>query len=93
MGVPMPQFMVPFWGIVAALGGLSILLGYKAKVGAWLLVVFLFPTTFFMHPFWNSDTTLTTIMQGFCFWKNISLLGVSLMLAYTGSGPCSIEKS
>ncbi|WP_215217007.1 MULTISPECIES: hypothetical protein [Candidatus Rhabdochlamydia] len=35
--------LVPFSGLLALVGGLSILLGYKARYGAWLLVIFLVP--------------------------------------------------
>ncbi len=37
---------------MAILGGLSILLGFPEKLGAWLLVHFLVPVTFTMHNFW-----------------------------------------
>lgn len=92
MGVPMPGFLVPLWGFVALLGGLSILLGFKPKIGAWLLVAFLFPTTLYMHPFWSSQSSFETMMQGYCFWKNISMMGAALMLTYTGSGHFSVQK-
>lgn len=90
MGVPMASFFVPVWGILAILGGLSLLLGYKARVGAWLLVIFLLPTTFFMHPFWT-QAGFASMMHGLCFWKNISLLGAALMVTHTGAGPCSLD--
>src|ERR1700677_5084471 len=51
-GIPMAGFLVPASGILALLGGLSILIGYKAKLGAWLLVVFLIPVTLAMHNIW-----------------------------------------
>jgi putative oxidoreductase len=92
MGVPMPMILVPLAGVIALLGGLSVLLGYKAKVGAWLLVIFLLPTTFFMHPFWQSANDFSAMMQHYCFWKNLSLLGTALMLSYFGSGPLSLDK-
>jgi putative oxidoreductase len=43
-GVPMPGLLVPASGILALAGGLSIVLGYRAKIGAWLLVLFLVPS-------------------------------------------------
>src|SRR5690349_20869553 len=52
VGVPMAEFLVPASGLMAALGGLSILLGYRARLGAWLLVLFLIPVTLTMHNFW-----------------------------------------
>ncbi len=38
-GVPFASLAVPLSGILAVLGGLSVMLGYKVKLGAWLLVL------------------------------------------------------
>lgn len=92
MGVPMASFLVPIAGIIAFLGGISILLGYKAKIGAWLLVIFLLPTAFAMHKFWQSGDAFSLMMQQYCFFKNVSMLGAALMIAYFGSGPLSLDK-
>jgi uncharacterized membrane protein YphA (DoxX/SURF4 family) len=51
-GVPLASLLVPLSGILALAGGLSILLGYHARLGAWLIVLFLVPVTVMMHPFW-----------------------------------------
>lgn len=91
-GIPLPQVMVPIAGIIALLGGLSILFGYKAKAGAWLLVIFLIPTAFAMHQFWQQEDPFAIMMQHYCFWKNVSMLGAALMIAYFGSGPMSLDK-
>src|ERR1700692_1411460 len=40
-GVPLASIAVPFSGLLALAGGLSILLGYRARIGAWLIVLFL----------------------------------------------------
>src|SRR5260370_17439090 len=50
-GVPAAALLVPLSGLIALVGGLSIALGYKAKLGALLLVVFLIPVTFTIHRF------------------------------------------
>lgn len=92
MSVPFPYVSVPIIGVVALLGGLSILLGYKAKVGAWLLVAFLLLVTFFVHRFWEPNYFTEKMLHEFCFWKNIALLGAALMFAYGGSGPLGIDK-
>ena len=52
-GVPLASIAVPLSGIIALLGGLSIALGYRAKLGAWLIVLFLVPVTLTMHRFWG----------------------------------------
>lgn len=50
-GVPTASVAVPLSGIIALLGGLNILSGYKAKYGAWLIVLFVVPVTVMMHNF------------------------------------------
>ena len=92
MGVPMASVLVPLSGVLALLGGLSILLGYKARIGAWLLIVFLLPTTLIMHRFWEMQDGLLVLLQTYCFMKNLSLIGACLMIAYFGSGPLSLSK-
>jgi len=74
------------------LGGLSILLGYKVKIGALLLVVFLVPTTFIAHSFWGIEDAMQSQMQMIMFMKNISMTGAALIFYYFGTGPLSIEK-
>ncbi len=65
-GVPMPGLLVPLAGLIALAGGLSVVLGYRAKVGAWLLVLFLVPVTIMMHNFWAvKDPMMAEMQQGF----------------------------
>ena len=44
-GVPLASVAVPLSGVIAVVGGLSILLGYRARLGAWLIVLFLVGVT------------------------------------------------
>lgn len=92
MGVFLAPFTVPFSGILILASGLSILLGYKARIGAWILVLFLIPTTLIMHQFWNQGSEFAIMMQHLCFWKNLSMLGAALMITYFGSGPMSMKE-
>ncbi len=91
-GVPIPFILVPLSGILAFLGGLSILIGYKARYGAWLLVLFLIPVTLMMHQFWGVSDAATAQIQQIMFMKNLSMLGAALLIAYFGSGPFSVDK-
>ncbi|MET0392975.1 MAG: DoxX family protein [Chitinophagaceae bacterium] len=91
-GVPLASVSVPLSGIVELLGGLSILLGYKAKYGAWLLILFLVPVTFTMHRFWTIADPMMQRMDMVMFMKNISLIGTALLLTYFGAGPVSIDE-
>ena len=90
-GVPFASIVVPISGIIAFLGGLSIILGYKAKIGAWLIVIFLIPVTLFMHNFWAIQDSAEAQMQMTQFMKNISMLGGAFFITYFGSGPLSFD--
>jgi putative oxidoreductase len=90
-GVPMAQVLVPVSGIMAIVGGLSIMFGYKARWGAWLLVAFLVPVTLMMHAFWNLTNPGEQQIQMAMFMKNTSMLGAALLIAWFGAGPVSID--
>jgi putative oxidoreductase len=90
-GVPLPGLLVPLSGIIAGVGGLSILLGYRAKLGAWLIVLFLVPVTLTMHNFWAVADPMMAQMQQAMFMKNLSMLGGALLIAYFGAGPLSLD--
>ncbi len=90
-GIPLANILVPIAGVLAFLGGLSVLLGYKGSLGAWLLVIFLLPTALMMHQFWQMNDPFATMMHHYCFWKNIALMGSALMITYFGTGPYSLD--
>lgn len=90
-GVPLPAVAVPVAGVLALLGGSSVALGLRARVGAWLLFVFLVPVTLYMHAFWAEPDPMTMQMQQAHFMKNVALIGATLLIAYFGSGPFSLD--
>ena len=90
-GVPMAALLVPAAGVLALLGGLSILLGYRAKIGAWLLVLFLVPVTLMMHNFWAAKDAATAQMQMAMFLKNVTMLGGALLISQFGAGALSLD--
>lgn len=92
MGVPLPTVATLVTGIMILLGGLSILLGYKVKIGAILLIVFLVPTSFIAHAFWGIEDAMQAQMQMVMFMKNIAMTGGALIFYYFGTGPLSLEK-
>ena len=90
-GVPLATLAVPAAGILAFLGGVSVLLGYRARFGAFLLLLFLVPVTLVMHKFWGLHDAQMAMMQKVNFMKNTSLAGCALMIMYYGSGPASLD--
>lgn len=91
-GIPFAMIAVPLSGVVLLLGGLSVALGYKAKWGAWLLVLFLVPVTLMAHNFWSIEDATLAQTQQVMFMKNLSMLGAALLISYFGSGPLSLDE-
>jgi len=90
-GVPLPDLLVPVSGVIALVGGLSVLLGFQTRIGAWLLVLFLVPVTAMMHNFWTSSDPLTHQIERAMFLKNVTMLGGALVISYFGAGPLSLD--
>ena len=90
-GVPLASVAVPLSGVVAIAGGLSILLGYRAKLGAWLIVLFLVPVSLMMHKFWAVTDPMMAQIQMILFMKNVSMLGGALLISQCGAGPFSLD--
>jgi len=90
-GVPMASIAVPLSGLMALVGGLLIALGYRAKLGAWLLALFLVGVTPMLHNFWAVSDPMMRQMQMVMFMKNIAMLGGALLITQLGSGPWSLD--
>lgn len=71
--------------VVLVAGSLSVLLGYKARIGAWLLIGFLIPATLVFHSDFSEPMNQVQLM------KNLGLMGGLLMIAIVGSGSLSID--
>ena len=87
LGVPLAWLLVPCSGAMAFTGGLSILLGFHPRLGAWLLVAFLVPVTVMMHPFWRMTDPILAHTHRAMFFKNLSMLGAALLITRIGVGP------
>ncbi len=72
------------------LGGLSLLLGIRARWGAVLLIVFLIPAALIFHDFWNYDGQLRQL-QAANFMKNVTIAGAMLMVLAFGPGGWSLH--
>jgi putative oxidoreductase len=90
-GAPLAHILVPVSGVIALLGGLSILLGYQAKIGAWMIALFLIGITPVMHPFWSVADPMMHQLQMIMFMKNLAMLGGALLITQQGAGPWSLD--
>ncbi len=90
-GVPLAGLLVPLSGAIALAGGLSVALGYHARVGAALLVLFLAPVTIAMHRFWTVGDPMMARIDQAMLLKNLSMLGGALLIYHFGAGPLSLD--
>jgi len=91
LGVPLSGIAVPLSGALSLIGGLSVLVGYQTRLGAWMLVAFLVPVTFLMHAFWRVTDPVALHVQQAMFMKNLAMLGGALFIASFGAGPLSVD--
>ena len=94
-GIPQPQVMLAGAILFLIAGSLSIILGYKARIGAALLFVFLVLATYYFHDFWNVTSPLKQQLkqeQMIQFMKNLSLMGTMLFVMANGSGAMSLDQ-
>lgn len=80
--VPAPKAAVFISGVMISLGGLSVLLGYWVHIGAWLLILFLIPTAFMMHDFWNAEDPMDRQNEMTHFLKDLGLAGAAFLIWY-----------
>lgn len=90
-GVPMASILVPAAGALALAGALSILLGLRARIGAWLIVAYLVPVTLVAHQFWTAQDPGTAEIQFTMFLENVSIVGGALLISQFGTGPLSLD--
>lgn len=90
-GMPMANVLLVGAIVFEIVGALMIILGYKARVGAVLLIVFLIPTTFIFHNFWAIADVAKRTPEMISFMKNITIMGGLLIVFSQGSGPYSLD--
>lgn len=77
--VPKPDLVVKATGAMLVLGGTSILLGIKPKLGTLAVIGFLAGVSPVMHDFWNEDAE-QRMNDMINFTKNMALAGGAMAL-------------
>jgi putative oxidoreductase len=90
-GVPAPQVMLAGATVFLIAGSLSVILGYKARIGAALLLAFLVLATYYFHDFWTVSDPQAQQEQMIQFMKNLGLMGAMLLVIANGTGPMSLD--
>ena len=78
--VPAARLSVQLSGLLLVLGGLSVVLGVWADLGALVLAVVLFAMAVKMHDFWTQSDPQMKQSETINFFKNISMTGGALFM-------------
>jgi putative oxidoreductase len=89
-GVPAPQLLLVGAIVFLIVGSLSVIVGYKARVGALLLLTFLVLASYYFHPFWKVEGQAQQEQMAH-FMKNVAMMGAMLFIVANGSGPMSVD--
>lgn len=90
-GVPMVDVLLAITIVIELGGALMIIAGFKARLAALALFLWMIPVTFIFHNFWAVPADQAMIQQ-IMFMKNLSIMGAMLYIAAFGSGPMSVDK-
>jgi len=90
--LPMPAVALGIALLIELVGGLAILLGLFTRFTAWILFLYLIPTTLLFHNFWALEG-MDRIDNMVHFEKNLAIMGGLLFLATWGAGKFSLDSS
>lgn len=89
--VPMPEILLVPAIIILLVGGVMLLVGWKARWAALALIVFMIPTTLYFHNFWAYPEA-QFVNQFNHFFKNLAIIGALFMVMGMGSGAMSLDR-
>jgi putative oxidoreductase len=91
-GIPLAKLMLVGAIVFELAGTFSVVLGYKPRIGATLLLIFLILATYFFHDFWHHKPDSREFEQQMThFLKNVAIGGAMLLIIANGTGPMSLD--
>ena len=84
--IPFRTFWVLISGVVELAGAVMILFDRSARLGGWLIVLFLLPVTFTVHGYemLNAESAELRAMQFSFFLKGLAMIGGALLITQLG---------
>lgn len=89
-GLPLATLLAVLAGAIEVAGGLSVILGARARWGALALAAFLVPVTIIFHNPAGLEG-MAAQMEMIQVFKNLAILGGLLTVASLGAGPVSVD--
>jgi len=77
--------------ICLLIGGILVLLGYNARIGALMLLCYWLPYSFIVYSFWNDPPDIQRV-QALDFMRTLAYCGALCLLIANGSGDYSIKR-
>ncbi len=93
LGFPAPEVMAVIAIIIEIGGSILLIVGWRTRWAAWLLVLFVVVAAFAAHRFWEITDTGQFYNQMNHFLKNVAIVGGLLYVATFGPGSASVDKS
>lgn len=92
LGFPVPELTAVVAIIFELGGGILLIIGWRTRWVAWLLVLYVVIATAVAHRYWTYDAA-QTLNQTYHFYKNVSIIGGLLYIAAMGAGRYSVDKT
>lgn len=89
-GAPAPLWFAYGNAAFQLLAGVFVLVGFKTRLVASLVVVWLLPVTYFGHPFWAGIEPAFNEAQ---FYKNLAIIAAYALIASMGAGRFSVDQA
>ena len=87
--------MIPLFLIGSALleilAGIALIIGYRTRIAATLLILFLLPATIIFHSFWLVEPAERHMAMLF-FFNNLAVIGGLLYMVCSGAGGWSFDR-
>ncbi|MBC6943375.1 MAG: DoxX family protein [Xanthomonadales bacterium] len=92
LGLPMPAALAVVAVAIEFLGGLALVLGWRVREVAVVMIVFVGAAACLGHPFWSMAAADRAVAQ-LQFFKNMSIIGGLLLLMVTGAGRFALSRA
>ena len=92
LGFPAPEAMVVLAVVIEIVAGLMLIVGWKARWAAWLLILYVLIAVGMAHRFWQFPEA-QQFNQLNHFLKNFAIIGGLLYIVSFGPGRTSIDKT
>jgi putative oxidoreductase len=86
----LPTFLGYIAPFVEFVGGILLVVGLATRYAALLMLLFVIIATFSSHRYWNYPEAQRA-NQNSHFWKNISMMGGTVLLFVTGAGRYAVD--